>query len=85
MLMIAQLLYSKQRALALKGFGFLELLPTMAVLTQQKVIAVDNALAWNPVDALLKWSMSQKEKEKAQLLERAEPRPNPVTPLTQLT
>jgi len=39
--MIAQLLYSKQRALTLKGFGFLELLPTMAVCTQQKAIAID--------------------------------------------
>jgi hypothetical protein len=43
MLMIAQLLYSKERALALKGFGFLELLPAMVVRTQQKAITADNA------------------------------------------
>jgi len=67
--MIAQQLYSKQRAPALKGFGFLELLPAMAVRTQQGVTAVDDALVCKAVDALLKWSATQKQREKAQLLE----------------
>jgi hypothetical protein len=56
MLMIAQLLYSKQRAIALKDFGFLELLPAMVVRSQQKAIAVDNTLVWNAVETFLKWA-----------------------------
>jgi hypothetical protein len=82
MLMIAQLLYSNQRALALKGFGFLELLPAMVVRTQQKAIAVDNALVWNAVDALLKWATLQKESKRKRSSWKV---PNPVTLLTQLT
>jgi hypothetical protein len=59
-----------------KGPSFwrvLELLPVMVVRTQQKAIVADNALVWNAVDAFLKWSTLQKEREKAQLLERAQP------------
>jgi hypothetical protein len=52
--MIMQLVYSKQRALALKGFGFLELLLVMAMRTQQVVIAADNTLVCKAMDVLLK-------------------------------
>jgi hypothetical protein len=82
MLMIAQLLYSKQTALALKGFGFLDLLPAMVARTQQKAIAVDNVLVWNAVDALAQVVNVAKERERKRSSWKG---PNPVTPLTQLT
>jgi hypothetical protein len=53
--MIVQLFYLKQKALTLKGFGFLELLPMMAMHSQQAGTIVDDALVCKAMDVLLKW------------------------------
>jgi hypothetical protein len=60
--MITQLLYSKQKAFTLKGFGFLELLLVMVVCTQQGATTIDNAL-------MCKVMANTLLKEKSQLLE----------------
>ncbi len=64
-----QLFYSKQRVLALKGFGFLELLPVMGMRTQQVASTIDDALVCKAMDMLLKWSAYEKQREKVQLQE----------------